>query len=206
MTIRVSEVIREWLGWCPNTQMRIIGQVRKPNDLTITSSGSRSFQSNPTHWYVLFRNQTLLLTIGSFLAGLFMFAGLGNGWSNLNLFILGIIAGLPVSVIVGIWYWKIFTEVLHEGPVALWRRYDKTSATIAVVTLAAVTVIPILVITGALPGVSLEMTNAVFGGFMAVLFWGQLISIRIWESNTGLQLQYDLLMLELVKEEKHASY
>ena len=101
-----------------------------------------------------------------------MFAGLGNGWSNLNLFILGIIAGLPVSVIVGIWYWKIFTEVLHEGPVALWRRYDKTSATIAVVTLAAVTVIPILVITGALPGVSLEMTNAVFGGFMAVYFLG----------------------------------
>ncbi len=131
---------------------------------------------------------------------------MGNGWSNLNLFILGIIAGLPVSVIVGIWYWQIFNEVLHEGPVALWRRYDKTSATIAVVTLAAVTVIPILVITGALPGVSLEMTNAVFGGFMAVLFWGQLISIWIWESDTGLQLHYDLLMLELVKEEKHASY
>jgi hypothetical protein len=135
-----------------------------------------------------------------------MFAGLGNGWSNLNLFILGIIAGLPVSVIVGIWYWQIFTEVLHEGPVALWRRYDKTSATIAAVTLAAVTLIPALVILGALPGVSLEMTNAVFGGFMAVLFWGQLISIWIWESDTGLQLHYDLLMLELVKEEKHAPH
>ena len=135
-----------------------------------------------------------------------MFAGLGNGWSNLNLFILGIIAGLPVSVIVGIWYWKIFTEVLHEGPVALWRRYDKTSATIGVVTLAAVTVIPILVITGALPGVSLAMTNAVFGGFMAVLFLGtthQYLDLGIGHRAT---LQYDLLMLELVKEEKHASY
>jgi len=206
MTIRVSEVIRGWLGWCPNTRMRILGQVRKPNDLTITSSGSRSFQSNAIHWAILFRNQTILLTIVSFLAGLFMFAGLGNGWSDLNLFILGIIAGLPVSMIVGIWYWQIFTEVLHEGPVALWRRYDKTSATIAVVTLAAVTVIPILVILGALPGVSLEMTNAFFGGFMAVIFWGQLISIWIWESHTGLQLHYDLLMLELVKEEKHAPH
>jgi hypothetical protein len=50
------------------------------------------------------------------------------------------------------------------------------------------------------------MTNAVFGGFMAVLFWGQLISIWIWESDTGHQLHYDLLMLELVKEEKYASY
>jgi hypothetical protein len=206
MTIHVSEVIRGWLGWCPNAQVQIRGQSRKPNDVTVTSSGSRSFQSNAIHWAILFRNQTILLTIGSFLMGLVMFVWLGNGWSNLNLFILGILAGLPVSVIVGIWYWQIFNEVLHEGPVALWRRYDKTSATIAVVTLAAVTVIAILVITGALPGVSLEMTNAVFGGFMAVLFWGQLISIRIWESDTGLHLQYDLLMLELVKEEKHASY
>jgi len=205
MTARVSEVIRGWLGWCPNAQVQIRGQAKKPNDVTVTSSGSRSFQSDAIHWAILFRNQTILLTIGSFLAGLFMFAGLGNGWSNLNLFILGIIAGLPVSMIVGIWYWQIFTEVLHEGPVALWRRYDKTSATIAVVTLAAVTVIPILVITGALPGVSLEMTNALFGGFMAVLFWGQLISIWIWESDTGLHLRYDLLMLELVKEEKHAA-
>ena len=204
MTTRVSEVIRRWLGWCPNAQVQIRGQAKKQNDVTLISPESRSFQSNSTHWYILFRNQTIFLTIGSFLMGLFMFAGLGNGWSYLNLFILGIIAGLPVSMIVGIWYWQIFTEVLHEGPVALWRRYDKTSATIAVVTLAAVTVIPILVITGALPGVSLEMTNAVFGGFMAVLFWGQLISIWIWESDTGLQLQYDLLMLELVKE-KHAA-
>jgi hypothetical protein len=206
MTARVSEVIRGWLGWCPDTHVQIRVQARKPNDVTDNSSGSRSFQSDTIYWAILFRNQTLLLTIGSFLTGLVMFVWLGNGWSNLNLFILGIIAGLPVSMIVGIWYWQIFTEVLHEGPVALWRRYDKTSATIAVVTLAAVTVIPILVITGALPGVSLEMTNAVFGGFMAVIFWGQLISICIWESDTGLQLHYDLLMLELVKEEKHAAY
>jgi hypothetical protein len=206
MTARVSEVIRGWLGWCPDAQVQIRGQARKPNDITVTSSSSRSFQSNAIHWTILFRNQTILLAIGSFLTGLFMFAGLGNGWSNMNLFILGIIAGLPVTVIVGIWYWRIFNEVLHEGPVALWRRYDKTSATIAVVTLAAVTAIPTLVILGALPGVSLEMTNAVFGGFMAVIFWGQLISIWIWESDTGLHLQYDLLMLELVKEEKHAPF
>src|SRR5665647_3985274 len=47
MIIRVSEVIRGWLGWCPNTQMRILGQVREPNDLTITSSGSRTFLVQP---------------------------------------------------------------------------------------------------------------------------------------------------------------
>ena len=29
MTIRVSEVIRGWLGWCPDTQMRILGQVEE---------------------------------------------------------------------------------------------------------------------------------------------------------------------------------
>src|SRR5665647_985899 len=81
MTIRVSEVIRGWLGWCPDTQMRILGQVRKPNDVTVTSSGSRSFQSNTIHWAILFRNQTILLTIGSFLTGLVMFVWLGNGWS-----------------------------------------------------------------------------------------------------------------------------
>ncbi len=69
MTVRVSEVIRGWLGWCPNAQVQIRGQSRKPNDVTVTSSGSRSFQSNAIHWAILFRNQTILLTIGSFLTG-----------------------------------------------------------------------------------------------------------------------------------------
>ena len=133
----------------------------------------------------LFRNQTILLTIGSFLTGLFMFAGWETGgepepvypWDNCR------IAGIDDCRDMG-------PADIHRAParraVSTRRRYDKTSATIAVVTRAAATVIPILVITGALPGVSPEMTNAVFG-FMAGIFWGQLISIWIWESDTGVQ-------------------
>jgi len=44
--------------------------------------------------------------------------------------------------------------------------------------------------------------NAFFGGFVAVLFWGQLISIWTWESDTHHQLHYDGMILKSEKDDK----
>ncbi len=204
MTTWISEIIHGWLGWCPYTQVQVRNAEVRPGDENIISPAGGSFKHRAIHWLGLFHNQIILSSIGSFCAGLYMFAGLGT-WSNLNLFIIGILAGLPFSAYIGIWYWEIFNKVLHEGPVVLWNRYDKIMGTLTVVIVAISVSMPVLVIIGAFPGIDLAMTNAFFGGFIAVLFWGMLISLQKWESDTHRLLQYDGMILDLKKEDTHAT-
>ena len=202
MTTRISEVIHHWLGWCQNAQARVRNAEVRPDDEAVGPSTGGSVKDHAIHWLSLFRNQIILLTVGAFCAGLYMFAGLGS-WSNLNLFIIGILAGLPISAIVGILYWRIFNEVLHDGPVVLWKGYDKTSGILTVITVLVFVCVPVLILQiNAIPGVDLIKINAFFGGFVAVLFWGQLISIWTWESDTHHQLHYDGMILKSEKDDK----
>jgi hypothetical protein len=188
MTTRISEVIHRWLGY----------------EAVVPSIGG-SFKDRTIHWLSLFRNRIILLTIGTFCAGLYMFASLGS-WSNPNLFIIGILVGLSISAIVGIWYWRIFNEVLHDGPVVLWNQDNKTSRILTIVTVVVFICIPVLILQiNVIPGVDLTKINAFFGGFIAVLFWGQLIGIWIWESGTHHQLHYDGMILKLAKDDKYST-
>ncbi len=198
--MHITEVIRGWLGWCPNAYARVRNTNIQLDDELVVPSPGGSLKDHAIHWIGLFRNQMMLQAIGSFCAGFYMFAGLG-GMSNLNIFIIGLLAGLPFSAIIGIWYWRIFNEVLDEGPVVLWNRYDKTSGTLTVVSVAVSISLPILALSGAIPGVNLAMTTAFFGGLVAVLFWGVLIAIWKWESESHRQLHYDGMILELEKDE-----
>ncbi len=202
-TARISEIIHGWLGWCPNTRARARNIEVRPDNEAIVPAAGGSFKDRAIHWLGLFYNQTILFAIGSFCAGLYIFAGLGS-WFNLNLFIIGMLAGVPFSAFIGFWYWRIFNKVLHDGPVVLWNRYDKTMGTFTVVIVVVSVCIPVLVIIGAIPGVNLAMTNAFFGGFIAVLFWGMLIGIQKWESNTHRRLHYDGINLDLENDDKHA--
>jgi hypothetical protein len=194
------DYIRKKVGWCPNSYVRAYNtEVRLDGETVVPSSGG-SFKDSAIHWLGLFRNQMMLQAIGSFCAGFYMFAGLG-GVSGLTMFIIGLVAGLAFSAIVGIWYWRIFNEVLHEGPVVLWNRYDTTSGTLTVVSVAVSIIVPVLALTGAIPGVNLAMTTAFFGGLVAVLFWGVLIAIWKWETDSHRQLHYDGMILKLEKED-----
>ena len=123
---------------------------------------------------------------------------------NLNLFIIGSLVGLPFSAFPGIWYRRIFNNVLNEGPVVLWNRYGQTMGTLTVVIVSVSVIIPVVIITGAFPGFNLAMANAFFGGFIAVLFWGMLVSVQKWESDTHHRLQYDGMILDVRKEETRA--
>jgi hypothetical protein len=199
----ISEIIHKWTGWCPNARVRMQNAGVPPEDEATVPSAGGSFTGRAIHWISLFRNQALCQTIAAFCIGLYMFAGLG-GWSNLNLFIFGMVAGLPYSAITGIWYFRIFNEVLHDGTVVLWNRYDRTSGTLTIVALVVSISVWSLVLLGAIPGVSFAMTCAFFGGTVAVLFWGVLIAVRYWESGTHCQLHYNGEVLGLEKEDTHA--
>jgi hypothetical protein len=199
MNMHDNEMGNRYTGWCPNAHARVRNAEVLPDDGAVVPSAGGSFTDRAIHWLALLRNQTTLFAIGAFCAGLYIFAGLG-GWSDLNLFIVGMLAGLPFSAIAGIWYWRLFNEVLHDGPVVLWNRYDKTSGTLTVLTIVVSTCVPALVLLGAIPGLDLNMTNAIFGGFVAVSFWGMLIGIQKWESGTHRRLHYDGMILELEKD------
>ena len=203
---RVSEAIRGLLGWCPNAHAPIRNNsIYFNNEEVIASFAGGSFKDRANHWLGLFRNQILLFAITMSATGFWLYAGLG-GWSNPLLFISGIVVGILISAVIGNWYRRIFNEVLHEGPVILWNRYDQTSGTIAMIIFLAFEGLTICAIFGGIPGISFEMTNAVFGGFIAVVFWGQFASIRKWEWENCKMLHYDGMILELEKEENHVPY
>ena len=203
MITRIAEIIYEWMGWCPNAQPKIYPVVIRPYDNAAVPAAGGSFKDRANHWLGLFRNQILLFALFMSATGFWLYADLG-GWLYLPLFICGIITGFLVSVFVGIWYRQIFNEVLQDGPVVLWNRYDKISGTIALVISLVFECLTIGAILGGIPGISLEMINTLFGGFIAIVFWGQFASIRKWELENCKTLRYDGMILELEKEEKHA--
>jgi hypothetical protein len=200
---RLSETVHEWMGWCPNAYAPVRNKDLQFNSEALVPSAGGSIKDRTFHWIGLFRNQILLFAILTSATGFMMFADLCGGSYPL-LFICGIIAGLLFSAYAAIWYERIFNEVLHEGPVVLWNRYDASTATLTVTgTLAPFIILP-LVLIGAIPGVNLTMTNAITAGFIFIIFWGLVVSTWKWESENHRSLQYDGMILELEKEETNA--
>jgi hypothetical protein len=197
------DYIRKKTGWCPNESSPIKFAATNQNydEIAVPSAGG-SFKDRACHWIGLFRNQVFLYSLVISATGLWMFAGLG-GRSSPGLFVIGILAGLPLSAFAGVWYLRIFNEVIREGPVVLMSRRDKTSGTLTALGIA-VSFIPVLVLFGVLPGVTMEMMIAFMGGFVAVLLWGMFIAILKWESGTHRQLHFDGMILELEKGETYA--
>jgi hypothetical protein len=200
--MHLAQTIRKYLGWCPDAQLQRRSAVIRPDDDLVIPSAGGSFKDRACHWIGLFRNQILLYSLVISATGFWMFAGLGGG-SSPGLFVIGILAGLPLTIVTGIWYLRIFNEVIREGPVVLMSRQDKTSGTLAALGIA-VSFIPVLVLFGVLPGVTMKMMIAFMGGFVAVLLWGMFIAILKWESGTHRRLHFDGMILELEKGETYA--
>jgi hypothetical protein len=205
MTPMISDRIRSYLGWCPN----VLPQVRTMPVQTAGSMNTPSqrgtFGAGAMDWFRCYRNQVLISTIALSTIGFWLFASFG-GWSALYLFIIGMGVGLVNSAIIGIWSWRMFDTVLHEGPVELWHyQYSDTVRRAFTIFVSAVlVVIPVLGLLGVFPGIGLKEAIAFGGGFVAVSTWGTLISIWLWESGTHRTLQYNFEMLDLANEGTHA--
>jgi len=202
MNMHLAQTIRKYLGWCPNAQVRIRTVNIRPCEETVSPSAGGSFKARGMNWLGLFRNQVLLSSLAVSATGFWMFAGLGS-WSSPGLFITGILAGVPFTAVTGFWYWRIFNEVIREGPVVLMNRQDRTSWTLTVLGIA-VSFIPALVLFGAVPGMTMEMVPAFMGGFIGVLFWGMFIAVLKWESVNHRRIHFDGMILELEREETNA--
>jgi len=193
--MHITTIIRRYLGWCPNAHTRMRTVIIRPDGESIVPAARGSFKDRVAHWLGLFRNQIFLFSLVLSATGFWMFAGLGGLLYPL-VFLCGILTALPVSVYVGIWYWRIFNEVLLEGPVVLWIRHNGRSGILTAVSIAFA-ILPVLILFGLLPGVKMDMMITFYGGIFVVPFWGTLIAIQVWESETHKILHYDGMILEM---------
>ena len=192
--LRLSDVIRGWLGWCPDAETRIRREINEPAEIMDTPSQRSSLKARASDWLGLFRNQIFLLAIWFSVVGFLLLLSIGN--MNIELFFWGLLAGLLLSVFQGIRFWGTMNEVLENGAVFLSTLYDKTSIFITL----AVCSIPLLLSLSASPVANMMMWNAVIAGLIFIMFWVQLFIVWVWEIRVDRHLQSDGLMLSIVKE------
>jgi hypothetical protein len=168
---RIADVIRGWLGWCPNAETRIRREINEPAEIMDTPSQRSSLKARASDWLGLFRKQVFLLAIWFSVVGFLLLLGIGN--MNIELFFWGLLTGLLLSVFQGIRFWGTMNEVLENGAVFLSTLYDKTTIFVTL----AVCSIPLLLSLSASPVANMMMWNAVIAGFVFIMFWVQLLLI-----------------------------
>jgi hypothetical protein len=166
----------------------------RPCDETGTPSGSGTFKDRAFHWFGLFRNQLIVLALYFSIAGVLLSVFLGG--IDVPMFLVGITAGSLLSAFQAIRFWKTMNEVRDEGAVFLTTLYDKTTITIILI----VGMVPTVIFLGAIPGITMTMSNSIGGGFIFILFWWILVVVWRWESRAKRHLLSDGLMLSLARE------
>jgi hypothetical protein len=194
MTTRVSEVIHQWMSWCPKGQARIQKVAARSDDEAVFPSASGSFKAHAMNWLGLFRNQTVLLALYFSVVGVLLSVFMGG--INASMFFTGIVAGSLLSMLQGVRFWKTMNEVRENGAVFLVTLYDKTTITIILI----VGMVPMLISLGVIPGVNMPMLNSITGELIFILFWWVLLVTWLWESQTKRHLLSDGLMLSLARE------
>ncbi len=192
--MHLAQTIRKYLGWCPNAQPRMRTVDHRPCDETVSPSAGRSFKARAMNWLGLFRNQIMVLALYFSAVGVLLSVFMGG--IDIPMFFTGIVAGSLLSVFQGIRFWKTMNEVRESGAVFLATLYDKTTITITLIA----GMVPMAIFLGAIPGITMPMSNSITGGFIFMLFWWALLITWIWESQTKRNLLSDGLMLSLARE------
>ena len=191
---RVSEVIRGWLGWCPEGKKQNRTAKTQPDGIVENTSERPKNGARAINWLGIFRNQLLVLALYFSVVGVLLSVFLGG--INIPMFFMGVLAGSLLAVFQAIRFWKTMNEVREEGAVFLATLYDKTTLILTLI----VAMVPTAVFLGAVPGINMTMLNSIIGGFIFILFWWFLVVTWIWESRTNHRLLSDGLMLSLARE------
>jgi Protein of unknown function (DUF1673) len=179
--MHLAQTIRKYLGWCPNAQEGTRTLSIQPCDETVSPSAGGSFKARAMNWLGLFRNQIMVLALYFSVVGVLLSVFMGG--IDIPMFFIGLVAGSLLSVFQGIRFWKTMNEVRESGAVFLAALYDKTTISF-----------------GAIPGITMPMSNSITGGFIFMLFWWFLLITWIWESQTKRNLLSDGLMLSLARD------
>ncbi|MCX6690837.1 MAG: DUF1673 family protein [Methanoregula sp.] len=189
MTTRASEVVRGWLGWCP--QARTL-----PRQLPVLNEethGGAPLQGTGmparTGRLQRYRNQVLILAVSFTLAAIPFMAFFQTDDLTRLMMYTGIIAGMGFSVFFGRWLWhslgmlaKGSTIKTGPGEYIIHSLIDGALPTGFVLIIAAV--VAIISLAGALA------FPAFVTGF-AFVPWYVFTLIMLWEWRTGFVLMFD---------------
>ena len=189
MIIRVSEVIREWFGWCP--QVRTLPRALTVMNNEVATSAPSQGNGIPERTESLnrYRNQVLLWAVFLTLVSIPLVAYFQTTDLTRLLFSIGTVAGLVVFAFFGQWLWNSL-EMLEKGMVI------KTGQGEYIVLFLIAGVIPLSVvfIIAALLAIIQFAGVWAFPAFVAgfvFIPWYVFILILLWERRTGCILVYD---------------
>ncbi|AGB01631.1 DUF1673 family protein [Methanoregula formicica] len=187
---RVSEVIRGWLGWCPNAQQRTFRRDSATDTTHILPAGSGGdVRTLSFGWKNRYRTRALAFALCMTVVGISLFA-ISEG-DKLGLLIKGLIGASFLFALDGIRYWTLFEDVRTTGRVEVihWSRRRPIQYLVLISSLLIIG-FAILVFFGFVPGLGLRTLDAFLAGF-TVIGWLHLIMIIAWERQSGLQLYTD---------------
>jgi hypothetical protein len=189
MTTHSGDVIRGWLGWCPN-ERTMPRQPQVMNDNTACSGGVQGDGiPGRTGWLQQYRNRLLLLSLFFTLAAIpgVMYFG-ADDLTRLMMF-AGIITGLGLFAYFGRWLWNSL-GMLAKGLTI------KTGRGEYIISFLMAGTIPywfILLIGGMLVVISFAGIAAfpAFATGFAFVPWYVFILVLVWERRTGCILVLD---------------
>ncbi|HRY74942.1 MAG TPA: DUF1673 family protein [Methanoregulaceae archaeon] len=188
-TIRISEVVHRWLGWCPRAQVPVRKQ-RMLNDTPVENSRAQGGRiPSQTVLKQRYRNQVLIWAV------FFTMVSLPLIWifqsADLTRLMLGIgvITGLGVFVFFGRWMWNSLM-MLRKGATIKTRpkEYILTFLIAGAIPIGAVLVIAAMLF---LIPLARALAFPAFATGFAFIPWYVVFLILLWERKTGYRVMFD---------------
>lgn len=202
MSVKISDTLRQHLGWCPQTQEQTRRLTAQSFEHGNAPSDDGGIPLLSFAWYSEVRIQMFILGI---LMSVFVL------WStppNIPLLsiaaVIGTIAAIPLAGITILGYQKFFAEVVKQsvGNEMTWCRGRGCSIFLFMLGYGAV-IIGFLygVISGWIPGLDLTFSVGFIPGFIIAYMILYLLYLILWERNAGRRL-YMKWPLYYVREEE----
>ncbi len=191
MTISsISEVIRGWLGWCPQAQA-VKRMVLIRSDEAITSpAGGGEHTACSYRWLQRFRNWILVQALlYSALIAVFLPFIINRG-EYLPFLIAGLVTALLVFGLRAGMLWKQYENIRTKGTVEETVLEKKVVPALIIAFITGAIVIGILALFGFIPGLDFLMVPA-FAIGSSILPWLMLMLVVLWEGRTGCRLYLD---------------
>jgi hypothetical protein len=189
MMIRVNDVAREWLGWCPHvrTLTRPLALLDDETAMNVPSSGTgipeRTVSPDK------YRNQVLLLAVSFSLVSIPFVAYILTTDLTRLLFFIGIITGLVALLF--FWRWiRNSLEMLEKGMIIKTRPGEYILLSLIAGAIPLSVLLFIAGVTGILQFAGVWAFPAFVTGFIYIP-WYVLALILLWERRTRCMLVYD---------------
>ena len=189
MTLRISEIIHEWMGWCP--QVRTLPRsLTMLNDEAATSAPSQGTgMPAPIGWLNRYRNQVLLWAVFFTMVSLPLVAIFLAADLTRLMLSLGVITGLLVFAFFGWWLWHSLGMLQKGATIKTGQKeYILTFLIAGAIPLGAVLLLSAMLFLIPLAG---ALAFPAFATGFAFIPWYVFILILLWERRTGCMVMFD---------------